>query len=61
MNVAFSQPTQDLRDMLTKSKLNRMIENCDFLKNNISGDLNLKNAWNRMLFLVYTYGNASVG
>lgn len=61
MNVAFSQPTQDLRDLLTKSKLNRIIENNDIFRNNVSGDLNIKTSFDKMLFLVYTFGNAQVG
>lgn len=61
LNVAFSEPTQDLRDMLTKSKLNRIIEANDLFKHNVKGGLDMKYIKDRMLFLVYTYGNAQVG
>lgn len=61
LNVALSQPTQDLRDMLTKSKLNRIIEANELFRHNVTGGLDMKTAWDRMLFLVYTYGNAQVG
>lgn len=60
-NTVISQPTQDLRDLLIKSKLNRIIENNEIFRHNVSGGLDMKTAFDRMLFLVYTFGNANVG
>lgn len=58
LNVAFSEPTADLRDLLTKSKLNRIIENSEIFRHNVTGGMDMKTAFDRMMFLVYTYGNA---
>lgn len=60
-NVLFSEPTQDLRDALTKTKLNRLIEANELLRNNVRGDLNIKHVKDRVLHLTYTFGNAPVG
>jgi hypothetical protein len=59
MHVIFSEPTEKLRDDLTKSKLNPMIENNEIFRTQVSGDLNLKRMGKRNLFLTYTNGNAA--
>lgn len=56
INILFSEPTQKLRDDLTKSKLNRLIEVNPIFRNNVSGDMNVKMVKNNVMFLEYTHG-----
>lgn len=58
MNVAFSEPTQDLRDMLTKTKLNRIVENNEYFSNVVSGGMDIKYVKKNIMYLIYTYGAA---
>jgi hypothetical protein len=58
LNILLSEPTQTLRDDLTKSKLNRLIEANPIFKQNVKGDLNLKTVGKSVLYLQYTYGSA---
>jgi hypothetical protein len=58
LNILFSEPTMDLRDSLTKSKLNRLVEQNKIFKDVVSGDLNLKRIKDSNMFLSYTYGSA---
>lgn len=62
LNVCFSEPTQDLGDMLTKTKLNPLIAHNPVFSSRVSsGNLQQKQIGDRFLYLVYTFGNLNVG
>lgn len=58
MSILFSEPTQEIRDDLVKTKLNPIIENNEYLRARVKGDISNKRVGNSNLFLKYTFGTA---
>jgi hypothetical protein len=62
MNVCYTLPTQDLSDLMTKSKLDMIINNNPVFKDAVrNGNLQNKTIGNNMMFMIYTFGSMSVG
>lgn len=59
-NVAYSLPTQEMSQLLTESKLNRIIDNNPLIRNAVkASNYSRKVVNDKMLYLVYTHGSAS--
>ena len=59
MNVCYTLPTQEMSDLITKSKLDRIIDNNPAFRSQVSGNLRTKKVGERMMYLMYTYGAAN--
>lgn len=59
LNVAYVLPTQDMSQLLTESKLNKIIANNPVIRNAVkSSNFQRKSIGDKMLYLAYTHGSA---
>jgi len=60
-SVIMSEPIEDLRNVLVKTKLNQLISGNKHFKDNVRGDLSVKTVGTASLFTPYTNGAGLVG